>query len=59
MSDGKAERMVGTVKRDVSRIMSENGVVLEDAITKVLYCYRRSKGSEGPYSLVYMYVKTP
>lgn len=55
MSSGRAERMAGTIKRAISKKLSVSSIEWEEAIPKVLYGYRRRKGTKGnsPFELLY------
>jgi len=55
MSNGRAERMVGTVKRGVKKMVLDEGIDWDQALTHVLYGYRRRPlaGGASPFELLY------
>lgn len=63
MSNGKAERMVGTIKRSIRKTLLGHGAATckwESALKQILYGYRRRRLSEGFTLFALMYgVKPP
>ena len=55
MSNGRAERMVGTIKRAIGKMARSNPLDWDLAVSKVLYGYRRRHLSSGfsPFQLLY------
>ena len=55
MSNGRAERMVGTLKTAVRKTVLETGMEWDKALIQVLYGYRRRALSNGvsPFELMY------
>ncbi len=55
VSNGKAERMVGTIKRSITKTVLKSKQEWDEAIDQVVYGYRRRRNSNGysPYQLMY------
>lgn len=55
MSNGRAERMVGTIKRAIGKMVLKNVQAWDEVLPSVLYGYRRRALSSGlsPYQLLY------
>lgn len=55
MSNGRAERMVGTLKNGIKKTINGKSVQWDKALEKVLFGYRRRKNSSGfsPFELLY------
>lgn len=55
MYNGKAERMVGTMKRTVARLVQISDLEWNDIVNKVVFKYRRDplKVGRSTYKLVY------
>ena len=59
MSNGRAERMVGTVKRGVSKTVLSSGEEWDSALWKVVYGYRQRRLSIGYSHFELLYVSSP
>ena len=55
MSNGKAERMVGTIKSGVKRVCDSGAMDWDEALPQVLFGYRRRRGPSGfsPFELLF------
>ena len=55
VSNGKAERMVGTMKRSITKTVLQSKQEWDQVIDQVVYGYRRRRNSNGfsPYQLMY------
>lgn len=55
MSNGRAERMVGTIKRSIGRLINDGGISWDQAVVKTVFGYRRRPLAEGisPFQLLY------
>ena len=55
MSNGRAERIVGTLKKAVKKMVQGQGVSWENSVPKVLFGYRRRRlaGGVSPFELMY------
>lgn len=59
MSNGKAERMVGTIKRSVKKMLLGTDTTWPKVLQSVLYGYRRRSLSGGPSPFERMYGAAP
>lgn len=59
MSNGKAKRMVGTLKRAVACLITNGTIPSGEALYKVVYGYRRRRASSGLFSFELMSVHPP
>lgn len=55
MSNGKAERMVGTIKSGIGRLVQDNGKEWDEVVDKVVfgYCRRPMRDGMSPFELLY------
>ncbi len=55
MSNGRAERMVGTIKKAIKKVVLTEGGEWDAVLPGVLYAYRRRSmpGGKSPYELLY------
>lgn len=55
MSNGRAERMVKTVKSGIGRVVKDRGGSWDEIVHQVVYRYRRRPFAEGssPFELMY------
>ena len=55
MSNGRAERMVGTIKRSLAKSAFKNSTNWDQLLTQTIYGYRRRRLAEGfsPFELMY------
>ena len=55
MSNGKAERMIGTIKKSVTKAVKNNPKSWDLVVPSILYGYRRRQGPSGfsPFELMY------